>query len=150
MAERIHTTDTTCPYCGVGCGVSVNGAGESVTGMAAHPANLGRLCVKGAALHETLDHHNRLLYPEVDGAVVDYVVANVTRPGLPSHTGVPNAQHGFSFSLPDAAAAKLAGAGKHSMAVDAITVQGGTPSSPTKPCNSSPICFEDGKLLEQC
>jgi arylsulfatase B/arylsulfatase I/J len=86
----------------------------------------------------------------VDGAVVDYVVANVTRPGLPSHTGVPNAQHGFSFSLPDAAAAKLAGAGKHSMAVDAITVQGGTPSSPTKPCNSSPICFEDGKLLEQC
>ena len=72
MAERIHTTDTTCPYCGVGCGVSVNGAGDSVTGMANHPANQGRLCVKGASLHETLDHHNRLLYPEVDGAVVDW------------------------------------------------------------------------------
>ena len=81
MAERIHTTDTTCPYCGVGCGVSVNGTGESVTGMANHPANQGRLCVKGAALHETLDHHNRLLYPEVDGAVVDWDTAldEVTR-----------------------------------------------------------------------
>lgn len=81
MAERIHTTDTTCPYCGVGCGVTVNGAGHGVTGMAAHPANLGRLCVKGAALHETLDHNNRLLHPEVGGTVVDWDTAldEVTR-----------------------------------------------------------------------
>ena len=75
MAGRIHTTDTTCPYCGVGCGVSVTGAGDSVAGTASHPANRGRLCVKGAALHETLDHHNRLLYPEVDGAVVGWDTA---------------------------------------------------------------------------
>jgi len=72
VGERIHSTDTTCPYCGVGCGVSVNGAGDSVAGMSAHPANNGRLCVKGAALHETLDQRNRLLYPQVDGATVDW------------------------------------------------------------------------------
>lgn len=49
MAE----TRTTCPYCGVGCGVlaEVDAAGlVSVRGDAGHPANLGRLCVKGAAL----------------------------------------------------------------------------------------------------
>ena len=32
-----------------------------------HPANLGRLCSKGAALGETLSLRSRLLYPEVDG-----------------------------------------------------------------------------------
>ena len=37
MAERIHTTDTTCPYCGVGCGVSVNGAGDSGAPKTAPP-----------------------------------------------------------------------------------------------------------------
>ncbi len=33
-----------------------------------HPANAGRLCVKGTALGETLSLEDRLLYPEVDGA----------------------------------------------------------------------------------
>ncbi|WP_242634300.1 hypothetical protein [Marinobacter salicampi] len=46
---------TTCPYCGVGCGV-IAGAepGQTVTGDKAHPANTGRLCVKGSSLGETL------------------------------------------------------------------------------------------------
>ncbi|ENY57025.1 putative nitrate reductase, partial [Klebsiella pneumoniae subsp. pneumoniae KpMDU1] len=49
----MKTIRTTCPYCGVGCGVlaSVDDAGQvSVRGDDQHPANLGRLCVKGAAL----------------------------------------------------------------------------------------------------
>ncbi|MHB1274036.1 MAG: molybdopterin-dependent oxidoreductase [Rhodanobacter sp.] len=57
---------TTCPYCGVGCGVlaSVDAAGAvSVTGDPQHPSNAGRLCVKGAALGETVDLHGRLLHP---------------------------------------------------------------------------------------
>jgi assimilatory nitrate reductase catalytic subunit len=55
---------TTCPYCGVGCGVRVRrGATAEVAGDAAHPANAGRLCVKGAALGETLGHEGRLLAP---------------------------------------------------------------------------------------
>ncbi len=63
------TTHTTCPYCGVGCGilVSCEGEGYSVRGDPEHPANLGRLCSKGAALAETLSLDDRLLYPEIDG-----------------------------------------------------------------------------------
>jgi len=60
---------TTCPYCGVGCGVDVKvAAGEvTVTGDRLHPANLGRLCSKGTVLAETLDEEGRLLYPIVAG-----------------------------------------------------------------------------------
>ncbi len=61
---------TTCPYCGVGCGVlaSVNQAGGvTIKGDPEHPANYGRLCSKGAALADTLGTEGRLLYPEVEG-----------------------------------------------------------------------------------
>ncbi|MBB6306987.1 molybdopterin-dependent oxidoreductase [Xanthobacter tagetidis] len=57
---------TTCPYCGVGCGVAVvpdAAGGAHVEGDKAHPANFGRLCSKGAALGETLGLETRLLYP---------------------------------------------------------------------------------------
>ncbi|MFG1348189.1 molybdopterin-dependent oxidoreductase [Xanthobacter autotrophicus] len=62
---------TTCPYCGVGCGVKAtpDGIGAAlVEGDAAHPANLGRLCSKGAALGETVGLDTRLLHPLVRGA----------------------------------------------------------------------------------
>ncbi len=60
---------TTCPYCGVGCGVEVKVvSGEViVTGDRQHPANFGRLCSKGTALGQTLDLEGRLLHPIVDG-----------------------------------------------------------------------------------
>ena len=68
-------THTTCPYCGVGCGVVVerdaNGTLQ-VTGDKDHPANYGRLCSKGAALAETLGEAERLLYPEIAGQRVDW------------------------------------------------------------------------------
>ncbi len=57
---------TTCPYCGVGCGVVATPLAEGgvdIKGDETHPANFGRLCVKGAALGETLDTRGRLLYP---------------------------------------------------------------------------------------
>jgi len=63
-------TRTTCPYCGVGCGVLARVAhdGEvSVSGDPDHPANFGRLCSKGSALADTLDPSTRLLHPEVHG-----------------------------------------------------------------------------------
>ncbi len=65
----VNPTLSTCPYCGVGCGVvaSVNAEGVTVTGDPLHPANFGRLCSKGAALADTLDSEGRLLYPMVDG-----------------------------------------------------------------------------------
>ena len=57
---------TTCPYCGVGCGVlaTPDGAGgATIAGDPEHPANFGRLCSKGAALGETLGLGTRLLHP---------------------------------------------------------------------------------------
>ena len=65
---------TTCPYCGVGCGVLVSLEDDqvSVRGNPAHPANRGRLCSKGAALGETLSLEGRVLRPEVNGAQVSW------------------------------------------------------------------------------
>ena len=63
-------TRSTCPYCGVGCGVLLepDGAGGlRVTGDPDHPANYGRLCSKGAALGETVGLGHRLRAPVVDG-----------------------------------------------------------------------------------
>ena len=65
---------TTCPYCGVGCGVLATPQADGViaiVGDQAHAANLGRLCVKGSALGETLSMDGRLLHPAVreDGAL---------------------------------------------------------------------------------
>ncbi len=59
-------TATTCPYCGVGCGVLVTPDGQggaSIAGDPAHPANFGKLCSKGSALGETLGVGTRLLHP---------------------------------------------------------------------------------------
>ncbi|HEY4343322.1 MAG TPA: molybdopterin-dependent oxidoreductase [Parvibaculum sp.] len=56
---------TTCPYCGVGCGLVVSGGVPK--GDAAHPANYGRLCSKGAALKDTLSLSDRLLAPSIEG-----------------------------------------------------------------------------------
>ena len=67
---------TTCPYCGVGCGLTVtpaaNAAGVEIRGDPAHPANLGRICSKGAALGETLDLDGRVLHPMVRGKRVSW------------------------------------------------------------------------------
>ncbi|MES5099506.1 molybdopterin-dependent oxidoreductase [Agrobacterium sp. BA1120] len=72
MAQEVKTT---CPYCGVGCGVIAkieDDGSVSVKGDPDHPANLGRLCSKGSALAETIDLDGRLLYPQVDGARVGW------------------------------------------------------------------------------
>ena len=64
------TVKTTCPYCGVGCGVLATLKNDGTVGIKGdpdHPANYGRLCSKGSALGETLGMDDRLLYPEVSG-----------------------------------------------------------------------------------
>ncbi|MCK8782994.1 molybdopterin-dependent oxidoreductase [Roseomonas sp. NAR14] len=75
-------TRTTCPYCGVGCGVlarPANGAdfrdGTLIAGDPAHPANGGRLCSKGTALGETVGLEGRLLHPEVRGRRASWAAA---------------------------------------------------------------------------
>ncbi|WP_341905833.1 molybdopterin-dependent oxidoreductase [Polaromonas sp. YR568] len=66
MAE----TRSTCPYCGVGCGVIIESQGDQITGVRGdpdHPANFGRLCTKGSTLALTasaeVTRHTRLLQP---------------------------------------------------------------------------------------
>jgi assimilatory nitrate reductase catalytic subunit len=65
---------TTCPYCGVGCGVRVtrSDSGIELRGDPQHPANRGRLCSKGTALGSTVGLEGRLLEPRVDGRVTDW------------------------------------------------------------------------------
>lgn len=72
MAEEVRTT---CPYCGVGCGILAGLSPEGsvkIEGDPDHPANFGRLCSKGSALGETVDLGGRLLFPEVGGQRVDW------------------------------------------------------------------------------
>ncbi len=71
----IAAVRTTCPYCGVGCGVLARrGADGSVAveGDRLHPSNYGKLCAKGAALGETVGLDGRLLRPTVGGATVSW------------------------------------------------------------------------------
>lgn len=67
----MSVTCTTCPYCGVGCGVLATPKG-AVKGDKAHPANYGKLCSKGSALNETVGLEGRLLAPRVNGADTDW------------------------------------------------------------------------------
>jgi assimilatory nitrate reductase catalytic subunit len=65
-----NSVRTTCPYCGVGCGVLATREESGAIGIAGdphHPANFGRLCSKGSALGETVDLEGRLLEPQIDG-----------------------------------------------------------------------------------
>jgi len=61
---------TTCPYCGVGCGVlarPLDPESAEIKGDPEHPSNFGQLCSKGSSLGETLSLETRLLYPEIGG-----------------------------------------------------------------------------------
>jgi assimilatory nitrate reductase catalytic subunit len=63
-------THSTCPYCGVGCGVIIESDGAQITAVRGdpdHPANHGKLCTKGTTLHltasPTVTRQTRLLQP---------------------------------------------------------------------------------------
>ena len=84
----MKTTRTTCPYCGVGCGVLATPQPDgsvTIAGDPDHPANFGRLCSKGSALGETLSLDGRLLHPEIADKRVtwdealDHVAGRFTR-----------------------------------------------------------------------
>jgi assimilatory nitrate reductase catalytic subunit len=68
----MRETRSTCCYCGVGCGVIISSDGTGVTGVRGdpdHPANFGRLCSKGSALHLSakpmVQQQVRALLPEM-------------------------------------------------------------------------------------
>lgn len=72
-------TKSTCPYCGVGCGVVIEHDGAQITGVRgdpAHPANFGRLCTKGSTLALTaaapITLARRLRVPRLHGQAVGW------------------------------------------------------------------------------
>ncbi len=63
----VRSVETTCPYCGVGCGVVAQvDERERMIGMLDSPENqssLGMLCVKGRFGYSFVQHENRLAAP---------------------------------------------------------------------------------------
>jgi assimilatory nitrate reductase catalytic subunit len=75
----VKETRSTCPYCGVGCGVVIESQADQITGVRGdpdHPANFGRLCTKGQSLHLTasapITLHQRLRVPTLHGQAVSW------------------------------------------------------------------------------
>ena len=93
MPDAGTVVKTTCPYCGVGCGLlAARGADGNIKikGDPEHPANLGRICSKGDALAETIDLDGRMLYPQIDGDQATWndalsLVANKFRDAVAQH-----------------------------------------------------------------
>lgn len=71
--------NTTCPYCGVGCGITATVYPQShaldIRGDQSHPANFGRLCSKGSALGDTVTVIGRLLQPKIYDQECDWSTA---------------------------------------------------------------------------
>jgi assimilatory nitrate reductase catalytic subunit len=66
---------TTCPYCGVGCGIIAERTADRsvlIKGDPDHPANRGKLCSKGTHLGETVGLEGRLLSPMIGEASVSW------------------------------------------------------------------------------
>ncbi|MCL5098574.1 MAG: molybdopterin-dependent oxidoreductase [Candidatus Omnitrophica bacterium] len=62
MAHRL----TTCTFCGVGCGIYLETAGNRVMGAypsMSHPTNQGRICIRGWNVHEVASSPDRLKTP---------------------------------------------------------------------------------------
>lgn len=60
-------TKTICPYCSVGCGISVytkDGKVINTEGDQEHPTNEGTLCSKGASLYQIINNPLRLTKPK--------------------------------------------------------------------------------------
>ena len=75
---ELTAISTTCPYCGVGCGVLATPKSEGsliIKGNKSHPANFGRLCSKGSALGDTVGLEGRLLHPQIKQNTVSWDAA---------------------------------------------------------------------------
>ena len=66
-SDEQEPVKTICPYCGVGCGIQVQ-PGEDPGDMrfmpwGDAPVNDGRVCIKGGAATQVVDHEDRLTDP---------------------------------------------------------------------------------------
>ncbi|QLG64194.1 formate dehydrogenase subunit alpha [Halorarum salinum] len=69
MTEEQEAVKTICPYCGVGCGIKVQPGAKPgdmrFVPWGDAPVNEGRICIKGGAATEVVDHEDRLTDPLV-------------------------------------------------------------------------------------
>ncbi|MBU2865249.1 molybdopterin-dependent oxidoreductase [Reinekea forsetii] len=99
------STKTTCPYCGVGCGVEVsvkaalNEVQVKAKGDANHPANFGKLCVKGSNLLQTLTPQGRPTQPYIQGKPVEWNDAIHTIAGKIKDVIAKHGPDAFAFYL---------------------------------------------------
>ena len=65
--EAVKHVDTTCPYCGVGCGIKLDVSGQNTLVRSddapANASSQGMLCVKGRFGFEFVNHRDRLTQP---------------------------------------------------------------------------------------
>ncbi|WP_434926578.1 molybdopterin oxidoreductase family protein [Shewanella sp. HL-SH2] len=77
---------SSCAYCGVGCGLTISqnsthtlgetGLGLTLQGDNVHPANFGQLCAKGERLLDSLNQPHTLRYPKLrSGKPLDWDAA---------------------------------------------------------------------------
>lgn len=80
---------TTCPLCGVGCGINAKVDEKArqikISGDKSHPANFGRLCAKGSSLGETLELKGRLLQPQISWSEALDLVATSFKSVIEKH-----------------------------------------------------------------
>jgi predicted molibdopterin-dependent oxidoreductase YjgC len=82
---------STCTFCGVGCGIYLETQGNEITGAypsMSHPANKGRICVRGWHVHEVASSSDRIREPLIrkNGTLVpvsfkeayDYIAKRLT------------------------------------------------------------------------
>jgi len=66
MSNNEQIVSTTCPFCGVGCGLELHVNGNQITHATTpydHPVSRGNLCVKGRFGWDFIYHPNRVLKP---------------------------------------------------------------------------------------
>lgn len=86
MAHKL----TTCTFCGTGCGLYLETAGNRVVGVSpsmSHPVNEGKICVRGWHVHEIINAPDRLTQPMIRkrgslrevswDEAYDYIVSNL-------------------------------------------------------------------------
>ncbi len=64
-----RTVQTTCTYCGCGCGLLLEVMDEGLVGtlpLKTHPISEGTLCIKGWCVHEFVESEKRLVSPLVN------------------------------------------------------------------------------------
>ena len=101
--NQTKTIRTTCPYCGVGCGVlaSVDTGGIiSVKGDPEHPANFGKLCSKGSALAQTLGAERRLTQPYYQNKLASMQQQQAMLSNMPLDTASSNSAMTISTIKP--------------------------------------------------